>query len=432
MRVLVIVLPYLLAFIGVNHAAAGDVQRFPPPEFESGYILPQTTTPLPRAEWWYAVDVAVLLAALSWSSFLVMKKRQRQGIYYLTIFSLIYFGFYRGGCICPIGSIQNVTLALFDSTYALPLTVAVFFLLPLLFSLFFGRVFCAGVCPLGAIQDLVLLRPVKIPDWLLHGLGLLAYLYLGAAVYFAALGSGFIICEYDPFISIFRMTGKLNLVILGISFLVMGLFVGRPYCLFLCPYGVILNFLSRLSRWQVTVSPEECVICQKCEDACPFGAIVPPTSKKMPSPDTRDRRRLVLLLALAPILMALSGWVFSKAGTPFSRMHYTVRLAEQIVREDSGLVEEYSDAGKAFRDSGQSKEALYNEAHRLREPFTRGGWFLGGFMGLVIALKLMELSVFRKREEYEVDRGGCLACGRCFSFCHMNTREHHHADTLHP
>jgi len=59
------------------------------------------------------------------------------------------------GCVCPIGSIQNVTLAMTDHSYILPLTVLIFFLAPLVFTLLFGRTFCAGVCPFGALQDMV-------------------------------------------------------------------------------------------------------------------------------------------------------------------------------------------------------------------------------------------------------------------------------------
>ena len=89
------------------------------------------------------------------------------------------FCFLREGCVCPIGSTQNIVLSIFDKDYAVPLVVLAFFLLPLLFTLFFGRTFCAGVCPLGAIQDLVLLRPAKVPRWAESALRLIAYVYLG-------------------------------------------------------------------------------------------------------------------------------------------------------------------------------------------------------------------------------------------------------------
>src|SRR5215510_15844713 len=31
--------------------------------------------------------------------------------------------------------------------------------------------FCAGVCPHGALQDLLLIKPLKVPAWLQHALG---------------------------------------------------------------------------------------------------------------------------------------------------------------------------------------------------------------------------------------------------------------------
>jgi len=223
------------------------VERFPPPDFESGHQLPSPTTPNPRQNLYEYVDVAILSAALALSSYLVLRRRSRKAIFALTVFSLLYFGFWRQGCVCPVGATQNMVLSIFDAQYVVPITVAAFFLLPLVFTLFFARSFCAAVCPLGAIQDLVLCKPVAVPSWVESGLRLLAYVYLGAAVLFAATGSAFVVCRYDPFISIFRLTGGLNILILGGCLLLIGVFIGRPYCRFLCPYGVILRQFSRLA-----------------------------------------------------------------------------------------------------------------------------------------------------------------------------------------
>ena len=85
--------------------------RFPPPEFESGYKMPGITTPAPRPLLMQYVDVAVLAAALGLASFLVLKQRSRKYLVALSLFSLVYFGFYRKGCVCAIGSVQNVALA---------------------------------------------------------------------------------------------------------------------------------------------------------------------------------------------------------------------------------------------------------------------------------------------------------------------------------
>jgi len=401
---------------------ATGVERFPPPDFvETDHVLPTPTTPGPRQDIYEYIDVAVLLAALGLASYLVLKKRSRRAILALMIFSLLYFGFWRLGCVCAVGSPQNITLSIFDAEYVVPITVVAFFLLPLVFTLFFGRTFCAAVCPLGAVQDLVLVHPVKVPVWAENALRLFAYIYLGAAILFAATGSAFIICRYDPFISIFRLSGSLNILILGGCLLLIGVFVGRPYCRFLCPYGVILRNLSRLSKWRVTITPDECVRCRLCEDACPFGAIKKPTAKWPRKEYHIAKKRLALLLPLLPVLVISGGWAGSSIKSVTSRAHETVRLAERIYQEESGEVEGTTDASAGFRATGQEISELYEEASNVRAQFGLGGWILGGFIGLVIGIKLIGLSVWRQRTDYEADRAGCLACGRCFEYC---PREH--------
>ncbi len=398
------------------------VERFPPPDFvETDHVIPSPTSPGPRQDVYEYIDAAVLLAALGLASYLVLKKRSRRAIFALTVFSLLYFGFWRKGCICPIGSIQNIVFSIFDHDYAVPITVVAFFLLPLIFTLFFGRTFCAAVCPLGAIQDMVLARPVSVPGWAESGLRLIAYVYLALAVLFAATGSAFVICRYDPFVSIFRLSGSLNILILGGCLLLIGVFIGRPYCRFLCPYGVILRQLSRLSKWRVTITPDECIRCRLCEDSCPFGAIRKPTAKWPTQEYHVAKERLMLLLLLLPVLVFLGGWAGSSLKGVTSRAHETVRLARQIYLEDTGKTEEVTDASTAFRATGQQIKDLYEQASNIRGRFEFGGWILGGLLGMVIGLKLIGLSVWRQRIDYEADRASCLACGRCFNYC---PREH--------
>lgn len=395
--------------------------RFPPPEFESGYELPNTTIPGPRSGIYEYIDTIVLLAALGLSSLLVLKKRSRRSIFFLMVFSLIYFGFWRKGCVCPIGAIQNVVLSFFDSGYSVPIVVLIFFLSPLIFTIFFGRTFCAAVCPLGAIQDIILLRPVSVPRWAENALRLLAYIYLGAAVLFAATGSAFVICRYDPFVSFFRLSGNVNILIFGVCFLIIGMFVGRPYCRFICPYGVILRQLSRISKWRVTITPDDCIKCRLCEDSCPFGAIREPVERWPKKEYSRARTRLALLLVLLPVLVFLGGWAGSNLKMVTSRMHATVRLAERIRLEETGKVRGTTDASDAFRATGAETADLYDEASNIRSRFGLGGWLLGGFTGLVVGLKLIGVSVWRQRQDYEADKASCLSCGRCFEYC---PREH--------
>jgi polyferredoxin len=266
-----------MGWLFVATAEPPAAPRFPPPDFESNYQLPVTAWPAARATWRDFADVTVLALALSAAAWLALKKRSRTGMLALSVFSLVYFGFYRAGCICPIGAIENVTLALVDGHYAVPLVAVLFFALPLLFALLFGRVFCGGVCPLGAIQDVVLIRPVRLPLWLQEALGILPIVYLGAAVLFAVLDTMFIICRYDPFVAVFRLGGGFGMLIVGGIVLLAAMFIGRPYCRFACPYRVLLGLCSRLAWRHATITPDQCVVCSLCEGECPFGAIRRPT-----------------------------------------------------------------------------------------------------------------------------------------------------------
>ncbi|NLH17179.1 MAG: 4Fe-4S binding protein, partial [Phycisphaerae bacterium] len=356
--------------------------------------------------------------ALSLAAWLVYRRRSRKGVFLLMLFSLAYFGFWRNGCVCPIGSIGNIVMSVFDPTYTVPIVVILFFALPLLAALLFGRVFCAAVCPLGAIQDLVVYRPLEVSRPVEHFLRLFAWLYLGLAVLFAATGAGLLICRYDPFIGFFRLGDHFSNLILGASFLIIGLFIARPYCRFVCPYGLILRQLGRLSRRFVSITPAECVNCRLCEEVCPFNAIDKPTAPWPQDQLISDRRRLVLLILLLPILVAVLAFAGTRIDGALSRCHDTVRLAQQVALEQSGVTSDITpNEILAFKKSGQTTDALYARALAIRRQFRLGGGILGGFLGLVIGLKLIMLSVRWRRDEYQAHRAACLACARCFEFC---------------
>lgn len=396
-------------------------QRFPPPDFvESDYVMPSVDyvqKSQPRRDFLEYLDSFVLIAALAVGAWVVFGKRSRKWIYTLMIFSLIYFGFIRMGCVCSIGAIQNASLSIFGEGYVIPLTVIIFFLAPLVICLFYGRVFCGSVCPLGAIQDFVLIRPVNVPLWLEGPLRLIAYTYLGLAVLFAATGSAFLICRYDPFVAFFRFSGLFNMIVLGVSFLVIGAFVGRPYCRFLCPYGVILRQISRFSSRKVSITPDDCIKCGLCEDACPFNAIEKPTAPWPEEGYGLRKKLLVAALLLLPAVTLLGGYVFSRLSPMLAKADPQVSLAEQIRQEQAGIVTEPSDASRAFRESGQTREQLYAQADAIKEQFRTGAWFAGLFVGFVAGMKLVNYSIQKRRDEYRADPASCLACGRCYQYC---------------
>lgn len=394
--------------------------RFPPPEFETDYTIPVTATPPPRALAWHYIDSVVLAVELGLATWLALRKRSRRGLVALSLFSVVWFGFIRKGCICPIGAPQNVALALFDSGYALPLTALVFFLLPLAVALFAGRTFCAGVCPHGALQDLVLIRPLKVPLWLDQALGVLPYFFLGAGILFAATGSAFLFCRHDPFIPLFRMNGNMLMVVVGVGFLALSMVVGRPYCRFACPYGALLRIASAASRWRVRITPDYCTQCRLCEESCPYGAIREPVQLPVDVGAVRpDRKRLALILAATPLAILLCGWLGAELAVPFSQLHPTVALAEDYFSptRPEAPPPVATPESLALERAAKDPEGLRTAAVQVRERFRTGGWWFGGWMALVVAVRLIVWSQRPQRTDFEPDRSACVACGRCYTSC---------------
>jgi ferredoxin len=416
-RLLLIGIALMLVMAGIEPAFG--LERFPPPEFSEGHVVPglDVPSPQPRSAGW--LDVVLLTAGLGVASWLSLKKRSRVGIVILSLVSLAYFGFWRRGCVCAIGSVQNVSLGIADPGYAVPLTVIAFFTLPLVFSLGWGRGFCAGVCPHGAIQDLVLVKPLKVPGWLDEILRVFPWIHLALAVLLAATGSLFIICKYDPFVGIFRMAGPLTMLIGGGLLLVVSMFVGRPYCRYLCPYGPLLGVASRFAKWRPSVTPDACTQCRLCESSCPFGALNHPMPAKQGQERVASqRRRIVMITLMVPVAVLLFGWLGGKVGIASMPLHPDGKLAELVLMDDrGGLPDPPPEEIIAFRQLGGSREAVFAKAAGLESRFILLGRFIGAAFGLVLALKLARVFFPAPSNDYETDRGRCVSCARCFSAC---------------
>ena len=416
-------LPYMIfLLLFFWHMVLFAQDRFPRPEFESGHVYPTNQMPAPRAQVWEYIDVLVLIGALLMTTWLALKKRSRKGLIWMSVFSLAYFGFYRQGCICAVGSVQNVSLALFNTGYSIPLTALLFFIIPLLFALAFGRVFCAGVCPLGAIQELTGLKPVKLPKSVELTLALVPFIYLVIAILFASTNSQFLICRYDPFVGIFRLDAPYTMIIFGALLLLAGIFVNRPYCRFLCPYGVLLNIFSRFAGKHLTIAPAECINCRLCEEVCPYDAIIPSdTDQKNVAPE-KSRKRFILYFLLVPLFAATGAFLLYDLAPSLSGANSTVRLAREIRTEKkTGIESELKDV-VAFKESGKTESELYNEEEMIIGRFRNGSPWAGAFLGISFGIGMISLTIKTKRNEYKPHQGKCYSCGRCFKFCPIKAK----------
>ncbi|MEI6915065.1 MAG: 4Fe-4S binding protein, partial [Armatimonadota bacterium] len=203
----------------------------------------------------------------------------------------------------------------------------------------------------------------------------------------------------------------------GAVMLILGVFVGRPYCRFLCPYGALLRLVSPLAKWRVTVTPDKCIQCRLCEDSCPFGEIKFPTPQENAANRYEGKGRLAALLALLPVMIAIGTGLGYLGSLQMSRLSPAVQLAERVWMEEHGKVKGTTLQSQSFTKLGQPNAMAYRSALDIQKKFRIGSTVFGGWVGLVIGLKLIFLSIKRRRVDYEADTAGCVGCGRCYWSC---------------
>ncbi len=398
------------------------ISRFPRPDFESGYQYPEYSYAVPNERLWDVLDVSMFLLLLGITTWAVYRRRTRGPVLWSSIVSVLYFGVLRGGCVCSIGAIQNVALAFVDNSYSLPLAVFLLFFIPLVFALLFGRVFCAGACPFGALQDLVNVRNFRINKAVAGALGVIPWIYLAFALLYALTRTRFLICQFDPFIGIFRLGGDVGVISFGVILLVMSIFTGRPFCRFICPYGALLSLFSSVQVFRFGITPKACINCELCHNSCPVDAIDAPYANQVQERSRTGVRRVLLYFLIIPVLMAAGGLLMRQAAPQLARGHREVHLYEQVMYAEQHPDAEMLPEVEAFYSQGRTLEDLIHSVEQVQAAFLLYATLAGLMIGLVIGVKLVRLSLKRGRKQYEINHARCVACGKCFSYCPQNLK----------
>lgn len=132
-----------------------------------------------------------------------------------------------------------------------------------------GRVFCGQICPVGAVQELLFMIPVKKIS-----LGNNNFPKTVRAFLFIVLAAGVIlsvnVAEYAGTSYFFGLLFYSAGFFIFSLFLIISVFLYRPFCMFVCPYGLIFSLIGIFSRNKI-MRTDSCINCGKCERACPSG-----------------------------------------------------------------------------------------------------------------------------------------------------------------
>lgn len=155
----------------------------------------------------------------------------------------------------------------------------------IVFSAVFGRMMCGWICPFGWLQDVLaklgpkrkwhIPRPLRYLRYLvLISLVFVVPYYTGVAWFSklcpqGALEGGLLVPLFDESVRSAIGTWWYIKQAILVGFLVLFLFVKRPFCGTVCPLGAIFSLFHRYSLWRIDWDEDKCVDCMWCVDACP-------------------------------------------------------------------------------------------------------------------------------------------------------------------
>lgn len=171
----------------------------------------------------------------------------------------------------PVFSTRNLlTIALVRRQFMFP--VAAMLVALLLMVWISNKSICGWGCQLGLLQDLLHRVPLpkwKPPFWLTNTARITAFVAL--VVGLAVWGLDWI-GVVDPF-EIFQFNLTLWIGLFSAAVLIASLFVYRPWCQFLCPFGLLGWLVEQVSLLRPRINREACKKCKLCVKACPTHAM---------------------------------------------------------------------------------------------------------------------------------------------------------------
>jgi len=203
----------------------------------------------------------------------------------LYIVSFVLGGIVLGGIPNAVMPIQQILMIMgTGSGLFLIIPMIIVFTLLILTTLIFGRIFCGFACPVGALQELISKLKFKSDfkkqksvkyklDLSTKKANIVRWCFFGLIILTSIIWSLAILQFINPFLGLNYFKNPLSIILLIplitlIIVAVLSIFIYRPWCRLLCPFGALASLTSRFSRYKLRRT-ESCTECGLCEKICP-------------------------------------------------------------------------------------------------------------------------------------------------------------------
>jgi ferredoxin-type protein NapH len=131
-----------------------------------------------------------------------------------------------------------------------------------------GRIFCAQLCPIGAVQELIYTDPKQKTNTSQKRIMMVIRFVYFIAFLVAGVLFSVTLLRFFGIKEFFYLDFNSTFFTIFVILIAISLFLYRPFCRLFCPFGALMSLAAAQSLFKIRRT-SACIRCGKCEQACP-------------------------------------------------------------------------------------------------------------------------------------------------------------------
>lgn len=186
--------------------------------------------------------------------------------------------------LCPFGGVETMYKLFTEGSLIQKVhqSSLVIMAIVIVMSILFGPIFCGWICPLGTFQEWLgklgkkifknkynNFIPYKYDKYMRY----FRYIFLTWVLYVTYTSGKLLFNNIDPYHALFNFWAgevAVQAIVILIIIVLVSIFIERPWCKYLCPFGAILGLTNLFRIFKIRRDKDKCVNCKNCSKGCPM------------------------------------------------------------------------------------------------------------------------------------------------------------------